>query len=122
MTDQSQSIETDTNADADEAAPTWQEMREHGCMLIDDEHQKLAVYAGDLGACVLVSQEFESGIHFIPLHVDLINQLIQALQKVRGEATQIAAEWDAKYEAIEKMDPYCTQESTDLAAGGSDIK
>ena len=95
MADQNQSIDTD----ADEAAPTWEEMREDGRMLIDDEHQKLAVYPGSVGSVVLMSQEFQTGIHYIALEPDEVSKLIEALGRSYIEANEISADLEAKYEA-----------------------
>lgn len=103
----------------DEAPPSWQDLRDGGAMLIDTEHQKLAVYPGDLGTVVLASQEEGDPVpRFIVLEHDFIPEVVARFTKVQAEAAAIAAEWDAKYEAIEK-DPHCTQEAADLAAGNT---
>lgn len=86
----------------DETPPSWQELREGGAVLIDTPDLKLAVYAGDLGAVVLASQEHDDPVpRFIALEHDFIPHLVAALTKTQAEAAAISADWEAKYEAVE---------------------
>ncbi|CAN7503661.1 hypothetical protein LJR074_003495 [Acidovorax sp. LjRoot74] len=88
--------------DAIEAPPTWEELRESGRLIVDLEDSKLAVYTGDLGSVVLASQEYEdANPRFIVLDPDCVPALVAALHKARVEASALAAQWDAKYEAAE---------------------
>ncbi|KRC30670.1 hypothetical protein [Acidovorax sp. Root217] len=101
----------------DEAPPSWQDLRDDGAVLIDTPDQKLAVYAGDLSAVVLVSQELDDPLpRFIPMEHTLIPELVAKLTKVQSEAAAISAEWEAKYEAVEN-DPHCSAEAEALAKG-----
>ncbi|MGV3679791.1 MAG: hypothetical protein ACO1PM_08705 [Acidovorax sp.] len=116
MPDIAQQSDSPIYAD-DEAPPSWQDLRDDGALIIDTEHQKIAVYAGEMGDVVLASQELDDPVpRFNVLDRAVIPDLIAKLTAAQTEAATIAAQWDAKYEAFEK-DPHCTQEAEDLAAG-----
>ena len=87
---------------AEEAPPSWHDLRKDGPLLIDDNNQKLALYCGDTGAVVLATQEHDDPvIRFIVLDPSFIPEFVAALTKVHGQAAVLSAEWDAKYAAAE---------------------
>jgi len=87
---------------AEEAPPSWHDLRKDGPLLIDDNNQKLALYCGDTGTVVLATQEHDDPvIRFIVLDPSFIPEFVAALTKVHGQAAVLSAEWDAKYAAAE---------------------
>ena len=85
---------------AEEAPPSWHDLRKDGPLLIDDNNQKLALYCGGEGAVVLATQEHDDPvIRFIVLDHSFIPDFAAALTKVHGQAAVLSAEWDVKYAA-----------------------
>lgn len=83
---------------SEEEAPTWDQMREGGCMVIDDSLQQLAVYPGG-GGCVVLMEEHCSQLHFIVIDHGLVPALITALTKAEVEAVEIDAQVTAQAHA-----------------------
>ncbi|WP_143694606.1 hypothetical protein [Variovorax sp. JS1663] len=83
---------------SEDTAPTFDELREGGCMLIDDSLQKLAVYPGGGGNVVLMEQNFDSEVHHIVIDQDKVPALITALTKAQAEAAEAWAEVEKEIE------------------------
>ena len=86
---------------SEDTAPSWDELREGGCLLIDDSLQKLAIYAGGGGCVVLMEQNFDSPVHHTVIDHDKVPALIAALTKAQGEAAEIWAEVEKEIAAAE---------------------
>lgn len=84
----------------DVTGPTWDEMRGHGCMVIDDAMQKLAVYAGACGAVVLMEQHIDSPVHHTVIDHGMVPALITALTKAEVEAVEVWKEIEADIEQM----------------------
>lgn len=92
--------------DDDNSPPTWADMREHGCIVVDREHEKVAVYNGADGHVVLMLGPNEHGAEFMPVHCSdvpaLIAKLVEALPQAIEDDRQAQARWEAaerQYEA-----------------------
>ncbi|WP_162588335.1 hypothetical protein [Variovorax sp. RA8] len=85
----------------DPLSPTWDELREGGCMVVDGKFQQLAVYPGDGGHVVIASADAVSdGPHFIVIERDDMPKFIAALTKTQGEAAERWAAIEQEIEAI----------------------
>ncbi|MDR6538849.1 hypothetical protein [Variovorax soli] len=82
------------------SAPSWDELREVGCVLIDDSLQQLAVYPGGGGNVVLMEQNCDSPVQFVVIDKDAVPALISALNKAQAEAAEAWAEVEKEIEAI----------------------
>ncbi|PNG53199.1 MULTISPECIES: hypothetical protein [unclassified Variovorax] len=86
---------------SEDTAPSWEDMRQGGCMLIDDSLQKLAVYAGGGGSVVLMEEDCDSDLRFVVIEHDKVPALVAALTKAQAEAAEIWAEVEKEIEAYE---------------------
>lgn len=100
-------------ADEDDAPPTWDDMREDGAMVIDNPHDKLAVYVGGAGHVVIMSQGLaEDAPHFHTVHCADVSKLIDALRDAMPDAQEQERLFDEQCEQAER--DYAAW----LAAGG----
>lgn len=77
---------------SEDEAPSFDEMRAGGCMIIDDSLQKLAVYPGGGGCVVLKEQHFDSPVHHVIVDEKFVPVLIAALTKAATESAEIEAQ------------------------------
>jgi len=86
---------------SEDDAPTFDELREDGCMLIDDSTQRLAVYPGGGGNVILMEESFDSSVRHIVIDEAVVPSLIAALTKARTEAAEAWAEAEREIELHE---------------------
>jgi len=81
----------------DAPPPSWDDLRDAGCMLIDHEYQKVAIYASEAGAVVFVSASLgDEQATYQPLEPDDVPKLIDALINVSREARATERRRDAE--------------------------
>lgn len=92
--------------DEDNSPPTWADLRAQGCMVVDEEYDKLAVYVGGDGHVVIAAGQAELEAEYTAVHCtnvpSLLAKLAEALPQAVEDDRQAQALWEAaesQYEA-----------------------
>lgn len=89
--------------DDDNRPPTWAEMREHGCMVVDQPDEMLAVYLGKDGHVVLMVGPNEHAAEYMPVHCSSVPALIEKLTEALPQAAEDDRQAQARWEAAERQ-------------------
>lgn len=89
---------------SEDTAPNWDQLREGGCMLIDNSLQKLAVYPGGGGNVILMEEDFDSEVRHIVIDQTVVPALIAALTKAQAETAEAWAEVEKEIEAATRRE------------------